>query len=62
MNKLKTAIEWRKNYYRQPWLKFQWKVKREFDFLKRKKIDSISVVVVGRNDNYGGDFYRKAKF
>jgi len=26
MNKLKTAIEWRKNYYHQLWLKLYWEI------------------------------------
>ena len=62
MNKLKTAIQWRKNYYHQLWLKLYWEIKKRFDFSKKEKVNSISVVVVGRNDNYGGDFYRNAKF
>lgn len=33
-----------------------WDLKRIVDFSKKEKLDSISLVVVGRNDNYGGDF------
>ena len=61
MNKLKTAIEWRKNYYHQRWLKLYWEIKKRFDFSKKEKVNSISVVVVGRNDNYGGDFTERLR-
>ncbi|RLD57312.1 MAG: hypothetical protein DRJ01_14020 [Bacteroidetes bacterium] len=61
MNKLKTAIQWRKNFYYQQWLKLQWKFKKMLDLSKKEKVDAISVVVVGRNDNYGGDFTERLR-
>ena len=61
MNKIKQAIQWRINYLKQQHYKFYWKIKRFFDFSKKEKIDTISVVVVGRNDNYG-DFTERLNF
>lgn len=59
--KLKAAIHWRIIYYRQQRLKFYWKLKQLFDFSKKEKVEAISVVVVGRNDNYGGDFTERLR-
>lgn len=38
-----------------------WKLKRLFDFSPKEKVNSLSLVVVGRNDNYGGDFSLRLK-
>jgi len=59
--KIINAIDWRKEHYKKKYYKFYWKVKRFFDFSKKEKINSISVVVVGRNDNYGGDFSERLR-
>ncbi|MFA5782689.1 MAG: hypothetical protein WC868_10535, partial [Bacteroidales bacterium] len=53
---IRAAINWRINFLHQQYLKLCWDVKRLLDFSKKEKINSISVIVVGRNDNYGGDF------
>lgn len=60
-DKLAAAYQWRKNYYYQQILKLRWEIKRLFDFSKKEKVDAVSVVVVGRNDNYGGDFSERLK-
>ncbi|MFA6400832.1 MAG: hypothetical protein WCX31_04285 [Salinivirgaceae bacterium] len=61
MKQLKKAIEWRINYYHQQSLKLFWDLKRLFDFSKKEKVNAISVIVVGRNDNYGGDFSERLR-
>lgn len=53
------AIKWRVDYYRKKLLKLFWLFKRLFDFSQKEKTNGISVVVVGRNDNYGGDFSKR---
>lgn len=54
--KLRNAITWRMDQIHQLTLKFNWELKRLADFSKKEMVKSVSVVVVGRNDNYGGDF------
>lgn len=38
-----------------------WELKRTFAHGKTEKVDKFSMVVVGRNDNYGGDFSERLK-
>ena len=38
-----------------------WKLKYHLDFSSKEKVDKVSLVVVGRNDNYGGDFSDRLK-
>lgn len=58
-NRLVNAIHWRIAFWHQQFLKIKWEIKRRCDFSKKEKVDRMSVVVVGRNDNYGGDFSRR---
>ncbi len=59
IGKLSNALNWRRDFYYQQWLKLRWEVKRLLDFSEKEKVKSISVIVVGRNDNYGGDFSKR---
>ena len=36
--------------------RYIWQAKFRLDLSAKEKVDKISLVVVGRNDNYGGDF------
>ncbi|MDX2003050.1 MAG: hypothetical protein SFW35_11495 [Chitinophagales bacterium] len=36
--------------------RYIWNVKRSMDASPKETVDKVSIVVVGRNDNYGGDF------
>lgn len=56
MNKIKAAITWRIKQLRKQHRRVYWAFKRLFDFSSKEKIEGVSIVVVGRNDNYGGDF------
>jgi hypothetical protein len=38
-----------------------WKLRLMTDSSKKEKVDKLSLVVVGRNDNYGGDFSDRLK-
>ena len=51
-----SSLKWRINYARQLGWKARWKLKSVFDFSETVPVTAVSVVVVGRNDNYGGDF------
>lgn len=42
-------------------IKLQGRIKNLLDFSKKEKVKSLSIVVVGRNDNYGGDFSLRLK-
>lgn len=48
--------EWQRKYwyFNQKWIRLKWKIHNFF--LSKKKVDSVTLIVVGRNDNYGGDF------
>lgn len=59
INKLKNALSWRINYFFQQYLKLRWEIRIGLDFSKKEKVNSISVIVVGRNDNYSGDFSKR---
>lgn len=61
MNRIRAALLWRRNYYYQQILKRKWEIKRIFNFSEREKVDAVSVIVVGRNDNYGGDFSERLR-
>lgn len=51
-----TAIRWRISFIKNIYLICFWEVKRMLNFSKKQELNSISLVIVGRNDNYGGDF------
>jgi len=38
-----------------------WKLKNRFDTSKKERVKGISMIVVGRNDNYGGDFTERLR-
>ncbi|MDP4267863.1 MAG: hypothetical protein Q8880_10580 [Bacteroidota bacterium] len=57
--KIKSAIEWRLERAGHIRLKLYWNIKRFFDFSTKVNVNNISIIVVGRNDNYGGDFRKR---
>ena len=59
--KIQAAGEWRFRVLKHGINKYIWKLKRIFDFSPKEKMKSLSIVVVGRNDNYGGDFSLRLK-
>ena len=62
MKKIKlvtNAFGWRWTLLKQKINYLVWDLKLLFDFSKKENIDSISIIVVGRNDNYGGDFSKR---
>ncbi len=40
-------------------IKLEWSIKCLFSFSKKIVVDKISIIIVGRNDNYGGDFSKR---
>ncbi|MCX6181182.1 MAG: hypothetical protein NT150_04560 [Bacteroidetes bacterium] len=42
-------------------IKVQWLIKNALNFSKKEAVKSLSIIVVGRNDNYGGDFSLRLK-
>ncbi len=59
--KINNAIEWRMRVLKHSLNKKRWQLKKFFDSSPKEKAKSISIVVVGRNDNYGGDFSARLK-
>ena len=57
--KIKDAIVWRKNALLLILQKLFWSIKYWFDSSIKEEIHEISIIVVGRNDNYGGDFKKR---
>lgn len=57
--KIKNALEWRFRYYNENLKQKNWKKKLEQTHANAKKVEGITLVVVGRNDNYGGDFSKR---
>ncbi len=53
---IRAAISWRLEILRQFFLRLRWRIRRAIDFSTKEKVNSISLIVAGRNDNYGGDF------
>ncbi len=56
---LKSALQWRKLYYKDQFYKLVNYLLRFYEIFGKEEIKSVSVVVVGRNDNYGGDFSKR---
>jgi len=56
---IKGALEWRYRRFRYRYWKSAWQIRNCIDFPYKEEVKSISVVVVGRNDNYGGDFSKR---
>jgi hypothetical protein len=48
-----------KEYLTQQKNKITWRAKRFLDFSAKEKLKKISIIVTGRNDNYGGDFSKR---
>jgi len=61
LSKINAAFEWRFRVAKNSFNKFRWKLKKNLDFSPKAKAESVSIVVVGRNDNYGGDFSARLK-
>ncbi|MFM7022371.1 MAG: hypothetical protein ACKOXB_05285 [Flavobacteriales bacterium] len=61
IKRIEAAAEWRIRVFKHLTRRSIWNLKRVFDFSPKEKIDSLSIVVVGRNDNYGGDFSLRLK-
>jgi hypothetical protein len=59
--RISAALEWRTRVFKHRINKLRWKIIKRLDFSKKDKAKSISIVVVGRNDNYGGDFSTRLK-
>jgi hypothetical protein len=59
--KINAAFEWRYRVFKHKFNKKRWLLKKNLDFSPKEKAKSISIVVVGRNDNYGGDFSLRLK-
>jgi hypothetical protein len=59
--RINSALEWRIRILKHTAIKLQWRIKNLIDFSKKEKVSSLSIVVVGRNDNYGGDFSLRLK-
>lgn len=49
-------MHWRMRAFERILKRNIWSLKFLLDFSAKEKVDKISIVVVGRNDNYGGDF------
>lgn len=54
--RLNAAIEWRLRVFKNFTDKIYWKFRILANFSKKEHVKGVAVVVVGRNDNYGGDF------
>lgn len=61
VKKLQVALEWRKRYYKNILLRKKWDVRNLFNRFGDIPVNEISIIVVGRNDNYGGDFSDRLK-
>ncbi|OFY13949.1 MAG: hypothetical protein A2X02_09000 [Bacteroidetes bacterium GWF2_29_10] len=53
------ALKWRIVYLKLSKFYFYWFFRQLFDCSKNEQVNSISVVVTGRNDNYGGEFAKR---
>ncbi|MEZ5010003.1 MAG: hypothetical protein R2753_17775 [Chitinophagales bacterium] len=61
IERIQSAIEWRQRYYKNVLRKKRWKLKNFLDRSGNEKVNEISIIVVGRNDNYGGDFSNRLR-
>jgi hypothetical protein len=52
---------WRFRIVEKNFFRLFWKAKCFFDFSNKNKLENISIVVVGRNDNYGGNFSERLR-
>jgi hypothetical protein len=59
--RISSAFNWRWRVLKHNAVKLQWLVKKKLDFSRKENVNSLSIVVVGRNDNYGGDFSLRLK-
>jgi hypothetical protein len=58
-NKFTHALNWRIKKTLNPLNKWRWFLIDYFDFSKKESVEKISLIVVGRNDNYGGNFSKR---
>ncbi len=56
---IKRVFGWRIRLLNQKRLLTFWKIKQTFNFSRKENVNKLSIVVVGRNDNYGGDFSKR---
>ena len=61
IQRISAALEWRFRVSKNRFNKGRWKLKKALDSSPKENIKSLSIVVVGRNDNYGGDFSLRLK-
>ena len=61
LQRISAALEWRFRVSKNRFNKGRWKLKKALDSSPKENIKSLSIVVVGRNDNYGGDFSLRLK-
>ena len=61
IQRISAALEWRFRVTKNRFNKGRWKLKKMLDSSPQENIKSLSIVVVGRNDNYGGDFSLRLK-
>ncbi len=54
-------MHWRVRQADRNWKRWKWELKRKFAHKGAAKVNKFSMVVVGRNDNYGGDFSERLK-
>lgn len=52
-------MRWRLKQLQNSLTKLLWRVRLLTDFSSKDKVEGISVIVVGRNDNYGGEFSKR---
>jgi len=61
VKKISAAIRWRIRYTVELFKRLKWNLKYKLSDSASEKIEGITLVVVGRNDNYGGDFSLRLK-
>ncbi len=61
LQRISSAYNWRWRVLKHNAIKLQWSLKKKLGFSDKEGINSLSIVVVGRNDNYGGDFSLRLK-
>lgn len=58
-SKILVGIKWRLKHFKVLWFKSLTQLQDSVDSTKKDTVNSVSVIVVGRNDNYGGDFSKR---
>ncbi len=60
-SRISAALEWRLRKARETLMRWKWDIKYAFSDSEAEEVKSVTLVVVGRNDNYGGDFSLRLK-